>query len=176
MGGLLNPLFGFLAFVGVLITLHLQTTQLKIARRQSELEELQRLISLISKDADSILSQKPRFLGDPPVENEQITLWQILSAVGTAVLNDDPRAAELESKMLDIISLPTQTLLVELHQLVWSLESYKAAGGSSTVVEFYKKRYEVVVCWIHASGLLKENPRVKAYFDPETLAPLLRVR
>jgi len=174
IGGILNPLFAFLAFAGVLYTVHLQSAQLQLARRQSELDELQHLISSISKEADLILNQRPSEFGDPPVKNEHFTIFQVLSALGTAALNNHPNAEALKDRVVETISMEVNTFLIELHQLVWVLDEYKSAGGSDTVVGFYRKRYEVPVCWISASGILGDHPRVHAYFDPDRLAPFLR--
>lgn len=174
IGGILNPLFAFLAFAGVLYTVHLQSAELRLARRQSELDELQRLISSISKEADSILNQKPSELGNPPIKNERFTIFQMLSALGTATLDNHPNAEALRGKAVETISIEINIFLIELHQLVWALDAYKSAGGSDNVIDFYKNRYEVLICWISASRLLGDNLRIREYFDPDRLAPYLR--
>jgi uncharacterized membrane protein len=57
VGGLLNPIFSFLAFVGVLLTVVLQARQLDAAREQSNHEELQRLLATVAETIDAKLGK-----------------------------------------------------------------------------------------------------------------------
>jgi hypothetical protein len=59
VGGLLNPFFSFLAFIGVVMTVVLQAKQLEIARAQSNFEEIQRVVSAIASQIDGLLSENP---------------------------------------------------------------------------------------------------------------------
>ena len=175
LGGVLNPIFGFLAFVGVLWTLHLQATQLSLLKHQAELEEIQRLLASISSEADTLLSHKPRRV-DEKIENEYLTVFDMIAGIGTAFLNGSPAAEEIKKRALPSIQFSIAALAIQLHQFVWVLKEYAKAGGSPTISQFYKRRYEVVICWLDTSGLLGPNERLREFFEPAQLAPVLRAQ
>jgi hypothetical protein len=56
-GGTLNPIYALLAFMGVLITIHLQAKQLEEAEKRTLIEEVQRLIFNVSMEIDTLLKQ-----------------------------------------------------------------------------------------------------------------------
>jgi uncharacterized protein YoxC len=173
VGGLLNPIFGFLAFLGVLWTLHLQTVQLTITKRQAEVEELQRLLSSVSKEADQLLNHKPKRL-EEGVENEHLTVFQIVAGIGTAYLGNSPKAQEIRNRSFQAIQFSITALAVELSQLVLALKEYVRLGGSPTIVAFYKRRYEVVLSWLDVSGMLGPNDALREYFETARVATKLR--
>lgn len=63
IGGVLGPVFAFLAFIGILYALDLQQDQIKLQQDQMKLmkshlslEELQRLMASASKNIDALLN------------------------------------------------------------------------------------------------------------------------
>lgn len=172
-GGLLNPIFGFLAFLGVLWTLHLQTIQLNVARQQGELEELQRLLSSVSKEADGVLSHKPRLL-EADIANEHLTVFLIISGIGTAYLGNSPKAKEIRDRSFQSIQLSIATLVIELNQLKNVLVEYTRLGGSPVIIQFYRRRYEVVLAWLDYAGMLGPNDPLRDYFETAKVAQKLK--
>lgn len=66
--GLLSPFLGFLAFIGILFTVVLQSKQLDLAHKlaadtkaQADVEEIQRLVANLSATIDAALARAPTF-------------------------------------------------------------------------------------------------------------------
>ena len=59
IGGVLGPVFSFLAFAGVLLTVWLQAQQLDESRAQANLQEIQRVLSSLATRIDELLAQVP---------------------------------------------------------------------------------------------------------------------
>jgi hypothetical protein len=176
IGGVLNQILAFLSFMGVLLTVSLQIKHFEHSKSQNLLDEMQRLISGLSNEIDSMLKQPPKVaLGEGAGKDHSFTIWSILSAISTAVLGKYPDSVSLSEKLLPTISLELGIIAVELHQLVWCLEKYKEAGGNKDIIDFYKKRYEVIVCWMYVIGLLSEASyqRVHIYFEPKKLTEFI---
>ncbi|MGZ8250745.1 MAG: hypothetical protein ACXW1P_00245 [Methylophilaceae bacterium] len=174
-GGTLNPAFAFLAFIGVLLTVYLQSEQLKIVKAQTLIEEIQRLIASVSQELDSLFQQSPKVLPDEFSEKSHpFTIFSLLSAIGTAVLKDVPNADTLRSKSLHCIDLELRTIVIELNQLTWALQKYELAGGSVVVIEFYRKRYEVSTCWLNTLGFIDRSGRIFEFFKPDELSGFLK--
>lgn len=176
IGGVLGPIFAFLAFGGVLLTVYFQRVQIEQMRNQSHLDELQRLIANISSGIDKILSSAPREIpGAIEGRGHSLDIFRMISAAGTAALhqNEAPQEADNLQQVIDSvragITLEINSITIEIHQLVWCLNEYTNAGGSKTVEEFYKKRYEVLICWIDAISLIENHERIQNYFNPRAL-------
>ena len=179
LGGVLGPAFAFLAFAAVLVTVWLQARQLDNARQQSQLEEIQRVVSVVSANIDSLLSQVASGTSqsvDP--KNVERTVFVVLAAGGTASLASTANyLVEASNNSLvrstkDALLLQGRSLVIELQQLVWCLEEYEREGGSSTVIMFYRKRYSAIVCWLEGLGLA-DSERVQAYFKPKEFRQFL---
>lgn len=174
-GGTLNPVYALLAFIGVLITIHLQSKQLELAEKRALIEEVQRLVFNVSIQIDSLLRQSlkvtPTEFADKP---HPFTVSSLISAIGTAVLNKHPNSEEIKQKSLHCIELEIGHLVIELQQLVLTIEKYKLIGGSEIIVNFYKERYEVCVCWLHVLGHANSSQRVMDFFKPQELVASLK--
>jgi hypothetical protein len=174
-GGTLNPVYALLAFIGVLITIHLQSKQLELAEKRALIEEVQRLIFNVSMEIDSLLKQSlkvtPTEFTDRP---HPFTVSSLISAIGTAVLNEHSNSEEIKQKSLHCIELEIGNLVIELQQLVQTIEKYELIGGNEIIVDFYKKRYEVYVCWLHVLGHAKSSARVMEFFKPQELVASLK--
>ncbi len=179
VGGVLNPFFSFLAFIGVIITVILQSRQLDIARQQASFEEIQRVLSTLSSRIDSLLSTAPasttraiQDLSSPPQ-----SVFELVSALGTMHLNRPPKE-DLDWLRLHVIETRLQelekavnsqliVLCIELEALAWTLGRYAKDGGSLTVIEFYKYRYRAVSVWLDAIGRLETHGQVQSVFEPK---------
>jgi len=174
-GGTLNPIFAFLAFIGVLLTVYLQSEQLKIVQAQALIEEIQRLIAGVSKEIDTLFQQSPKVFPDEFGEkSHSFTIFSMLSAIATAALNENPNANVIKNKSLHCIDLELRAIVIELHQLTWALEKYTFAGGSMVVTDFYRKRYEVSICWLNTLGFIDRSGRIFEFFKPEELSGFLK--
>lgn len=179
VGGVLNPFFSFLAFIGVIITVILQAKQLDIARQQANVEEIQRVLSTLSSRIDSLLSAVPssttraiQDLSAPPQ-----SVFELVSALGTLHLNRPPkedldwlRLHAMETRLQELetaISGQLTVLCIELEALAWTLGRYAKDGGSPTVIEFYKYRYRAVLVWLDAMGRLVTHGQVQSVFEPK---------
>lgn len=179
VGGLLNPLFSFLAFIGVIITVVLQAKQLDVVREQANFEEIQRVLSTLSSRIDGLLASTP----SAPVEayNGLVapprSVFELVSALGTWHLNQQPpgetdweRWGLTEDhlrRLRQTISGELTTICLEFEALAWTLNRYAAAGGSQMVIDFYQYRHRAVLTWLDAIGLLESHGQVQAFFKPK---------
>jgi len=180
LGGVLGPVFSFLAFVGVLFTVWLQAKQLDTSKNQANIEEMQRVISSISTNIDAVLAQSPnKHISNHRLRDAPITVYSLIAAAGTAALSlptdyiVEASNSELVAIAKEAISTETATIGLELYQLVWCLREYQRQDGSITVVDFYKQRYNALVCWLDAMGNLNAHPRVQEYFKPKEFRQFL---
>lgn len=180
-GGLLGVWFAFLAFSGVLFTVLLQAEQLRHARAQAHLDELQRVISGVASNIDSVLNSTPTII--PTHRNYtgvKPTVFTVVSGGGTAALTTtDDHILEASRQQLlasskDAISLQAGVLGIELDQLVWCLQEYAAASGSPVVAQFYRRRYRAIICWLDAMGFLPDHERIQQYFKPSEMREYLK--
>jgi len=171
--GVLGPLFTFLAFVGVLLTIWLQAMQLDSARQQANLEEFQRVLANVSGRIDGILAQPPsQQIDHYRMRNAPITVFTIISAAGTAALSK-PTDYIVEATNGTLIVASKQAIAtemtaigLELDQLAWCLQEYIKQTGNPAVVAFYKRRFGAVTCWIDAIQSLDSHPFIQAVFAP----------
>jgi hypothetical protein len=178
VGGVLGPTFALLAFLAVLLTVWLQAKQIEGSRKQAHLEELQRVIATVAKTIDDALAQSagPNTLVPAMAER---TVFNVLSAAGTAALTTASdqmltvKGSTIVQAAKDSLLLQSQSLLIEMQQLVWCLEQYEIEDGSPTVVDFYKRRYNPVICWLDAIDLVNSSERIQNYFKPKEFREFL---
>jgi hypothetical protein len=168
LGGTLGAAYGFLAFIGILVTIAIQ-------RRQSQLDEIQRLLATVAKTIDELFREEPRHQ-DLDVrtriaagEATPMTVFYILAAVGTLATEHAPedRDANCQERIrrgTDNIRQDCALIVIELQQLVQLLGTYLQAGGSPEIVKFYKDRYRMDVAWLQSVGLLASEI-VERYFS-----------
>lgn len=174
-GGVLNPIFSFLAFTGVLFTVFLQARQLDIARDHANFEELQRMLTTISASIDSMLNHTPLYYaakGHIREDLAPLTLFNHVSGFGTDLLKpteqrdfDNAFRADAVQGLKDDIAMSVRALSLEFHSLGWAMEKYAAAGGNETVLEFYRFRYGAVVTWLDAMDALDSTSRIRNVMD-----------
>lgn len=179
VGGLLNPLFSFLAFIGVILTVVLQARQLDIVRDQANLEEVQRVLSTLSTRIDGLLAAPPTATADRfrYLHSAPRSLFELISAMGTLQLSKPGKAEEdwlrwamteeHLSELMQTVRHEVVTLGLELETLAWTLGRYATEGGSDTVMEFYRYRYRAVLVWLDSIGLLEHHGQVQSFFKPK---------
>jgi hypothetical protein len=185
LGGTLGAVFGLLAFIGVLITVYQQRTALDLQRAQSNRDELQSLISAVSKVADGVLGKAPAALPEigpqkPEHKIEAVTVAHMLQGAGTAALRPkgnflvDAHNAEIIRRTMPCIGLDAGVLNIELDQLASCLLEYRKAGGSQFVESFYRRRFSAYAAWMSALEV-RLSDRVTSYFEVDkwkaTLTP-----
>jgi len=171
--GVLGPLFGFLAFVGVLLTVWLQAKQLDAARQQAGLEEIQRVLATVSAQIDALLSQPPnQHIDHHRLRNAPNTVFTIITAAGSAAISPatdyivQASNETLVREAQQAVAAQMSAIGLELDQLAWCLQEYEKQAGSATVVSFYKRRFNTVTCWIDAIQSLDSRTYVQAVFTP----------
>lgn len=181
VGGLLGVWFAFLAFGGVLLAVWLQTQHLKHARDQAHLDELQRVISSVASNIDSVLNAAVTTISKlKDYMGENLTVFNVISGGGTAALaTPDNHGSEASRQQLlaiskDAISLQVGVLGTELDQLVWCLQQYETESGSPVVAQFYMRRYRAIVCWLDAMGFFSDLERIRQYFQPSEMREALK--
>lgn len=174
VGGVLGPIFAFLAFIGVLATVHLQHRQIVQMKKQSHIDELQRLISGISTRIDDALNSSPSVLPEQFNNRDHpFNIWRMVSAAGTAALKsaNDPANAATYSEVINSVkysvSHEINSITIEINQLIWCLEQYLKIGGSDVIENYYKKRYEVLICWLDSINLIDNYSRIQSYLRPK---------
>jgi hypothetical protein len=179
VGGVLNPFFSFLAFIGVIITVVLQARQLDIARQQANFEEIQRVLLSLSARIDSLLSAPPAVSdrGFLDLSPRPQTVFELVSALGTMHLSRPPkedadwlRFHALEKRLQQVeqsIGGQLNVLCLELESLAWTLGRYAKDGGSETVIEFYKYRYRAILVWLDEMGRLTSHGQIQSVFAPK---------
>ena len=172
IGGVLGPLFSFLAFAGVLLTVWLQAIQIDRAKSQVKIEEFQRVLANVSLQLDALLAHRPEV---PPVHSglsrKSETVFYYISAAGTAAIAPpssylvEARNNEIIAEIKQVIWSVVAVIGIELQQLAWCIDEYKRLGGAESVVEFYKQRYQFVIGWLDALAFLNAHPKVHACWD-----------
>jgi len=180
LGGVLGPLLSFLAFVGVLLTVWLQSIQMDTQKKQAQLEEIQRVLATVSSRIDEVLDQDVS-TSLPVNSRTGKSLFHLISMAGTGLLTH-PITEEAKPKYKALVeqverdaAAECRILGIELNQLAWCLRTYRQAGGSETVMMFYTIRYQAIVTWLDAMGFMNSHPAVHEYFDLPFLRKVMAV-
>lgn len=183
LGGVLNPLYAFLAFLALLYTINIQRTELKQARAEfrrsadaaqqqidhlklsAKQEDLIRIIRLIDQE----ICQLRQTLVSEPGTQPEITIDHIAHEVYRQSAGHLPTGAF--AKFLDVARTPgtvvealyTQltTAISELSSYLQELESISDSEGS--VVQYFKRKNERVVVLIRSAGGVDQQ--VLSYFQ-----------
>jgi hypothetical protein len=181
VGGLLGPVFSFLAFAGVLLTVWLQAKQLETSRVQSNHQEVQRVLANLSSHIDALLAQSPSVnTNELKMLYSCMTVYDVIAAGGDAVLRMpdadyllQARHEKILASVKNVLNLTAGAIGIELQQLVWCLQEYEQGNGSDTVISFYVRRYEVIVCWLDAIDCLKSKC-TEDFFKPKEYRKFLK--
>lgn len=181
VGGVLNPYFSFLAFIGVVFTVILQSKQLDTMKAQTALEEMQRVQSSISERIDGLLAapmklnpEKFRALAESPQ-----SVFDLIAALGTLHLKEPKKdevdwvawawSDEAAAGLKAVLETQTAALRLEFEALGWMLCKYEASGGNEVVLEYYRYRYCAVLVWLDSLGLFESHGRVQTFFNPKEM-------
>lgn len=171
--GLLGPFLSFLAFIGILFTVLIQVKQFDLVKQQSEIEELQRVLSSVSAQLDQMLNVTPSYYAANAhvlTNGPPLTLLNHITGLGHGKLfpseeHNSEHALKVLSDVKQDISMSLNSVAMELHCLSWALQKYKGAGGKDSVVEFYKFRYEGIVTYLDALNAIHKTSRIRDVFD-----------
>ncbi len=167
VGGTLGAIYGFLAFIGVLVTLTKQQSQ-------SELDEMQRLLASESQRIDSILDSEPRqpdglFRERQLHSGNVFSVYSLLSYASAAAIvrseDKGKQAKQLELKETSLRQIKAERLLlnIELPRFVELSQRYSRTGGSAAVVSHYEGKYALPVAFMDLTGQL-DSDSVRKYF------------
>ncbi len=156
LGGTLGPIYGLLAFLGVLITIRLQGRQIDDLRAQSEQQALQSLLASLSANIDATLHGPPTIKPSEVFDDilrtyETVSVRALLSVGGSLVLLRDAgdrnaiEQAGLIQEIRKCVGADGKTLAREIDQLAECLNEYRRAGGSQAIDDFYMARYIKIV-------------------------------
>jgi hypothetical protein len=177
IGGVLNPYFSFLAFIGVTFTVVLQARQLDIVREQANNQEMQRVISALSSHIDDFLASSVA-IDDQEFSktmNAPKSMYRLIAAIGTMCLEildgkSAKRPPEFISKieqLQDSVFGEISMLCLDFETLAWTLQRYEKDGGSESVIDFYKYRYCAVLVWLDVMGFLSVHGKIQNFFKPK---------
>lgn len=148
VGGVLNPIYAFLAFAGVIYTVLLQKDQIELMKTQQKLSELQQLILGVSSAIDKVLfGQKHKYndLETPvfnllrTISNDSISLKAEPTCPIKYVYHDK------RERILNLIEYDLVYIQEQLAHLTWCIEAYKGSRGSDEIEEFYVGKYRDTV-------------------------------
>lgn len=171
IGGTLGACFGFFAFIGILITIRIQLSQL-------ELDELQRLLASEAARLSDLLDLEPKkpgvLLREYQKDGLVETIYSLLESAAAATISQDPKITEAKRDELRLfpinqIKFETRILNVEIPQFVALLKQYKRAGGSAVVISHYESKYALPVGFMDVTGLLYSDV-VRGYFRDSRIA------
>ena len=146
VGGTINPVLGFLTFIGVLWTISLTYTELHNQQQQQTKDDLYRLISVLHEELKETLSDElltGRIIPVYPVSPEKATIEEILKF--DLCSNEFAELVEKQQHIFEKIERM-------LSQLIFYLHKYDQLARNDYVSAFYKTYYEHVV-----SGLCDRN-------------------
>jgi hypothetical protein len=157
LGGVLGPIYGLLAFIGVLITIVLQRQQIDDLHAQSTQQPIQQMLGTISGTIDTILrgppSRKPPETFDFLKKHTDSVSVQTFLRVGAnmvAGLDKPPSEEELlhadwVPAIKRLIYFEASDIASKLNQLVACLDAYDAAGGPTAIEDLYTGHYASIV-------------------------------
>ncbi|RKR70981.1 hypothetical protein [Marinobacter nauticus] len=171
-GGVLNPLYAFLAFLALLYTINLQRTELKQVRSEfrrsadaaqqqidhlklaAKQEDLIRIIRLIDQE----IGQLRQTLVSEPGTQPAITVDHIAHEVYRQSTGQAPTGAF--AKFLDVARTPgtvVEALYTQLTTAISELSSYlqeleTVSDSQTSVVQYFKRKNERVVGLARSAG------------------------
>lgn len=182
-GGLLNPLYAFLAFLALLYTINIQRTELKQARAEfrrsadaaqqqidhlklsAKQEDLIRIIQLIDQE----IGQLRQTLVSEPGAQPKITIDHIAHEVyrqsngqlPTGAFAEFLTVARTPGTVVEALYTQLTTAISELSSYLQELEGVSDSQGS--VVQYFKRKNERIVGLIRSAGGVDQ--KVLSYFQ-----------
>ena len=178
IGGTLGGIFGLLAFIGVLITIVQQRTQINLMRSQFTREELLRLAANAWKAADEVLNQECDGIPWPVRQQLQregegpVTVHHLLVAAGRMALQPqsdhmiDGHHVPLLTHIRSALGLDASIIALELDRLAECLLIYRETDGNPDIEGIYRGRAGPYAACLEAAGFPCKD-RVKSYFSTD---------
>lgn len=148
-GEYVGGVFGIMAFIGVLITIDLQRTQLDQLTKQSTVDELMQLCRILAKNIDDRLDQP--LPNTPDLAERELVRWANASEDyrGLVFVAQNPHpevAKEVALRVTDhgvhvLVSQAFQKIAAEIDQLANCVEGMQEYGGSTAIMNYYLYRY-----------------------------------
>jgi len=161
IGGTVNPIFGFLTFIGVLWTISLTYKELHSQKAQQTKEDIYRLVNLLYvelKDALNTEIQTGRILPVYPSKSEYLTIYDIFKAEGMDA-----------SSFYDLIET-NQELFNRIHnmfgQMIFYLHEYDRLAGNNYVSVFFKTYFVTIVNNLCRVGAI--NGDLESFFEVQS--------
>lgn len=171
VGGTLGAIYGLLAFLGVLYSLHFQ-------RQQATANQLLNLIASTATTIDRLLHSRPsQRLAQPlayaqQMEGRELTVDWILDAAASRRIHGhdetiDAVREDLQGQAIDSIRHELNLIDAELLHFTHCLVEFRKAGGSAGVEAVYRTRFLALVLNLADVGIL--NDVSSAHFDIDEL-------
>lgn len=174
LGGVLGSIFSFFAFLGLLLTLNLQARANTQVAQQSQVEELQRLMSSLSIGIDARLEKVVVVSSGSLTSTKHVStiLSLVIKGSGHSVIsgpyenNIRESARHRQIAVASDVDFELSEMNVEFDQLAWLLQEFRTLGGSDVVHAFYVRRYSQPVCYLYHLGHVS-GVRIEPVFNPE---------
>jgi hypothetical protein len=162
IGGILNPIFAFMAFIGVVVSLQMQLRQQEEARKRARLDLLQDLIASHAQHIETALRQhwpdRHKVVGHPYGETAPLSqfLLKLAFAERSVISEHEHNYSEFsEQKMRDTFN----SLIMQFHDLAGDqasfallLKRWTDAGGEIDLVSRYSRQFLFSIMCIHLLG------------------------
>lgn len=182
-GGVVGPIYSFLAFLGLAFTIALQTNQISEFRKSAHLQELQRLLEKVSEEIVVKLNSYPIVMPSSIIPSVgKLTLEVFLRAHGHTSVHSlkwpgsisEPRLKRIKDD-LEFLGADFSSLGVLVDHLSWAGLLFMKDGGSDVLRQYYLKKHNSMVCGLHALGFIPEGSSTLSFFEPvayrDTLIP-----
>ncbi|HHQ4467758.1 TPA: hypothetical protein ACSPZQ_001270 [Aeromonas veronii] len=179
-GSYLGGIYSWFAFTGILLTIHLQRSELEHLKKQAQLDELLKLANDIYEKIYSIIFSNVdvteftiQTLSLTPQEItyfKRCNTYALLGAAGKSALLPNTEENDINALMVSRARSLTRDscfrTVIEAERLEWCLRQYMTLGGSGIMSEYYISRLSLVLANI---SLLKftVTPEVKSFFKVE---------
>lgn len=181
-GSYLGGVYSWLAFTGILLTLHFQKSELEHVKKQAQLDELLKLANDIYEKIYSIIFStidvndytiKTLSLGEGEIAYyKRCNTFALLGAAGKATLRTSPEHNELFNLLISRAQFLTQDscyrTVIEAERLDWCLRQYLLRGGSEVMCQYYISRLSLTLLNISLLGF-NIPVEVKAFFELEKM-------
>lgn len=156
VGGILNAIFGLLAFLAILLTIRLQLQELRENRLETRRAELQRVIQSLGTDLQTVLAkpvtcETPWIWGNRPEASAGIREVPLRTLLLSDGIDWKRYLAELQTSTKFRLSQAGELVQDRdvwlqaysgLDTLMRVLEEYQRIGGQESLVSYYRNRYQ----------------------------------
>lgn len=173
VGGVLNPIYAFLAFAGVVYTLLLQKDQINEMKKQQKINEINSLMFGIADRIDKTLYER-RFVLRANSPEENFDVFTVLRSISDASLRaelnpDGPDAMVYSTEretIVNRISYDITYIQEQLLLLIWCIDKYASTEETGTLEEFYAGKYRHTVYMMKQIQYLHLDD-VDRFFKPD---------